>query len=138
MTINMRRCSVCKVEKPKTEFHGSNRCKPCDRAYLKAWRQTPKGKATYDRINRRAVLRRYGVTIDDYDEMMASHNGLCAICRRVDPEGRRLAVDHNHATGRVRGLLCRPCNTALGLFGDDLLHLESAVRYLLIDRNQGN
>lgn len=70
-------------------------------------------------------LRTYGITPDDYAEMLARQGGVCAICRQ--PETRasrrsrrpgRLSVDHDHQTGRVRGLLCHKCNMLIGNFGD--------------------
>jgi len=60
-------------------------------------------------------LKKYGITENDYNEMFASQGGCCAICgKHQQDESRRLAVDHNHSTGEVRGLLCCGCNTFLG------------------------
>lgn len=58
---------------------------------------------------------RYGITIEEYDTMLAAQAGVCAICKQNPPNGRilKLAVDHDHATGEVRGLLCQRCNMAL-------------------------
>lgn len=70
------------------------------------------------------LRRKYGLTGDEYDRLLAAQGGLCAICRqpeRLMGRGRvrRLAVDHDHRTGRVRGLLCASCNTILGHLRDD-------------------
>lgn len=62
-------------------------------------------------------------------ELYASQAGLCAICGK-EPEDRRLAMDHCHATGRVRGLLCMHCNVGLGMFKDNKEVLEKAIAYL--------
>ena len=62
--------------------------------------------------------------------MFKKQNGVCAICKKECITGRRLAVDHNHVTGKNRGLLCTNCNTSLGGFKDDILYLEAAIRYL--------
>ena len=67
--------------------------------------------------------------------LLAKQNGVCAICSQKEKIGRSanpdvLSVDHNHTTEAIRGLLCRNCNSALGLFKDDLDILESAVRYM--------
>jgi hypothetical protein len=78
----------------------------------------------------------YGITLADYDKMLASQNGVCAICKQ--PETRknkytgvcRLHIDHDHETGKVRGLLCHSYNFALGAFDDDIRLLEEAVVYL--------
>jgi hypothetical protein len=61
---------------------------------------------------RRANLRRYGLTIETYDELLAKQDGVCGICGRADADsrGNRLAVDHDHLSGQVRGLLCTRCN----------------------------
>lgn len=60
----------------------------------------------------RALKTNYGITIEDYDRMFAEQNGLCAICGKTD--SRRLSVDHNHVTGKVRELLCHTCNMNVG------------------------
>lgn len=79
--------------------------------------------------------RKRGMTPEDYAEMLASQNGGCAICG--DPPGdRRLAIDHCHTTGEVRGLLCGPCNTSLGQFKDDPRLLLEAAKYVLRSRGK--
>lgn len=86
--------------------------------------------------NLRSLLRsRYGITFEDYQEMLAAQDGRCAICRdEPDPNGvkatSRLHVDHCHATGRVRQLLCSRCNQGLGYFRDRPDLLEVAATYL--------
>lgn len=66
---------------------------------------------------RRAHLKhRYGITVEQYDEMLAAQGGHCALCPWEPSDGKVLAVDHDHETGRVRGLLCRGCNLALATF----------------------
>jgi hypothetical protein len=66
-----------------------------------------------------------------YEAMLTSQGGVCAICGRPPSEKRRLAVDHDHATGAVRGLLCVPCNQALGRFQDSPDVLAAAAMYVL-------
>lgn len=75
-----------------------------------------------------AKLARFGLTVESYDELFKSQNGLCAICEK--PHWRNLAVDHDHKTGKVRGLLCYRCNTLLGLASDSIQVLQSAILYL--------
>lgn len=81
------------------------------------------------------LLKKYGVTQEEYDAMFAFQGGLCAICNRpetVKHHGKltMLAVDHDHETGLVRGLLCRGCNTSLGHFQESMDVLASAISYL--------
>jgi Recombination endonuclease VII len=71
--------------------------------------------------------RRYGLTLADYRALQARQGNACAICRQVT---RALCIDHCHVTGRVRGLLCRSCNTALGFYADDPRLLRAALAYL--------
>lgn len=74
-------------------------------------------------------LHDFGITIADYDRMFTAQNGRCAICKRHQSEfKKRLAVDHNHITNAVRGLLCDPCNRGLGMLGEK--NLEQALDYL--------
>ena len=82
------------------------------------------------------LKRKFGISIDEYEAILKKQNGVCAICRnpetRPQPSGkpRRLAVDHCHKTGRVRGLLCSNCNTAIGLLNDDPDLITEAAIYL--------
>jgi hypothetical protein len=82
------------------------------------------------------LLRKYGITLDDYQEMLAQQEGKCAICGSTEAKnfGDTLVVDHDHATGKVRGLLCGTCNTALGKFRDDPQILRSAICYLAVNK----
>lgn len=85
-------------------------------------------------------LRRYGLTVERYDEILARQSGGCGICGEACPSGRRLAVDHDHeccprhalrTCGQcVRGLLCMTCNSALGVFRDSPRLLAAAIGYL--------
>ena len=76
-------------------------------------------------------LSKYGLTIEEYNQMFQAQGGACAICRRTQfTLCRSLAVDHCHKTGRVRGLLCTGCNLALGGFEDCPIRLDQAAFYL--------
>lgn len=83
----------------------------------------------YDKNKR--LLALYGITLEDYEKMLESQNGGCAICGRV-PTGRALHVDHDHKTGLVRGLLCHSCNHAIGRrgFNDSSEKCLNAAAYL--------
>lgn len=73
----------------------------------------------------------FGITYEDYKTILTSQNNCCAICGKTPQENRkRLAVDHCHTTKQVRGLLCSPCNQAIGLFKDNPNNLYSAIAYL--------
>lgn len=74
------------------------------------------------------LLSRYKISEQEYDNMLYTQNFICKICKNKD--NRRLAVDHNHVSGKVRGLLCRFCNTALGLFKDSPELLRDAAKYV--------
>lgn len=76
---------------------------------------------------RRARLRKYGLTEQQYNTMVDEQQGLCKICKTF-PE--RLVIDHCHETGEVRGLLCHYCNVGLGWFRDSTDSLKSAIKYL--------
>lgn len=84
----------------------------------------------------RAMLkRRYGVTPEWLAETFDAQGGVCAACGRPETKTfrgqiRMLAIDHDHETGEVRGLLCSACNTSIGLFGDDVGRIEAAALYL--------
>jgi hypothetical protein len=93
------------------------------------YRRSPK----YLETMRRAHLKnKYGLTPEQYDAMLSSQNGVCAICFRPETSKRwtRLSVDHNHATKQLRGLLCHGCNKALGLLQESTARLNNAIEYL--------
>lgn len=77
-------------------------------------------------------MYRYGITSEQYAEMLAAQGGRCAICRTESPGGRKkmMSVDHCHSSNKVRGLLCTNCNAGLGHFRDDPDLLRAAVAYL--------
>ena len=116
---------------PKTEIVGVDNKTRAER--MRAYRLSE------PRIMQNLALKKhYGITIDEYETMLAAQDGLCAICRMPersrsaakDGRVRRLAVDHCHDRRHVRGLLCSPCNTILGLSNDDPRILHSAIAYL--------
>jgi len=74
------------------------------------------------------LVNTYGITLDDYNEMLHKQNNVCALCQRSDTN--RLSVDHDHETGKVRGLVCSRCNWALGVLGDTPEKLSRVVEYL--------
>lgn len=78
--------------------------------------------------NVRRKLAEYGLTPDQFERMLTAQGEACAICE--DSCAERLCVDHDHATGRVRGLLCKPCNAGLGRFRDSAELLTRAARYI--------
>lgn len=82
--------------------------------------------------DRKVKLKRYGLSIEQFDEMLRSQAFACAICGNGKAGGRNGTwhVDHCHETKKIRGLLCHHCNTALGLFKDNLIILRSAIIYL--------
>lgn len=105
-----------------------------ERERLRTYRKTPKGKKAHRSDHYR---NRHGITLEDVSIMAKAQGGVCAICHNGAPKiyrsgtvSRSLSVDHCHKTGKVRGLLCHKCNSGLGMFGDDLNRLRSAISYL--------
>jgi hypothetical protein len=134
------KCSVCKEEKPLSEFpmrkthrpgKPVSQCTACRVAYNKAYRAKNKEKVL--EIERKSKLKMtYGITVDQYDALLHRQDGKCAICAAKKPGGRTkmFFIDHCHSTGKVRGLLCMRCNTGLGLFLDNPKFLLNAISYL--------
>jgi hypothetical protein len=111
-------------------------------ARVQAWRETnPEKYAEYQR-NYRArpdrkladraghLKRKFGLSLEQYEEMLASQNGGCAICGDPPEEGTSLHIDHDHDTGEVRGLLCVRCNNGLGQFKEEAELVRAAAAYL--------
>lgn len=132
-------CARCKVEKPATEENfcraktGSkwfqSYCKPCAAGVTTEWHKND--PLRLQKARRHVLKRLYGLTVEQYEAMYRAQGGVCAICSRV-PSGKkdRLAVDHCHESGAVRGLLCDACNKALGGFRDNPDALRKAAEYV--------
>ena len=93
------------------------------RSYLKH-REARIAKATAA-----AYLRRYGITVEQYQDILQKQDGICAICKNP-PNKNALAVDHCHITGKIRGLLCPSCNSGIGKLRDSPEMLRKAIEYL--------
>ena len=118
-----KRCPRCKKEKPREDFH-KNASRPNG---LQTWcKECQKGRD--HRTNN--LKKRYNMTPDDWDRMLAEQGGGCGICGTTEPGGRgnTFHVDHDHATGKVRGLLCFKCNTDLNKLEGGFF--EKATAYL--------
>jgi hypothetical protein len=95
---------------------------------VKKYISTSKGKEA----QRKSKLKsKYGLSPEEYDTKLVNQNHKCAICGLDEVENKKkLAVDHVHATGKVRDLLCINCNTGLGMFKENIENLASAIKYL--------
>jgi len=82
-----------------------------------------------EQIQLKSRLGRYGISIDEFESLWNRQNGVCAICG-ISLKEIKYRIDHDHNTGKVRGLLCISCNTGVGLFKDSPVILTGAVRYL--------
>jgi hypothetical protein len=101
------------------------------KAQAKAWREAnPERKRGADWAGH--LRRSYGITLEQYDQMLRDQDGKCAICQRPEAEsaGGKLAVDHMHCSGRVRSLLCRQCNSAIGMLREDPDIIYAAAQYV--------
>jgi len=124
----MRWCPACEQAKPFDEFPRNRRtrsgfatyCKPCHNARSRETRERLYGGGREYHLR-----RRYGLTSADVDAMIEAQGGTCATCD-AKPEH----VDHDHRTGKVRGVLCFNCNQALGNVRDDPTTLQELTRYL--------
>lgn len=145
-------CTKCKISKPLSEFWRDTRkssglmgsCKKCKRSQAKDSRFRFQEKHK-DREKRRYwenksyeqerhLKRKYGIDLNDYARMLNAQGGACAICKLPEPINKKFDVDHCHATGIVRGLLCTSCNRMLGHSGDKEEVLIAAANYLRSSR----
>lgn len=94
-------------------------------AYMKDWYARNRRTATGYKLQ-----REYGISIETYETMLVAQGGVCAICKKACATGRALAVDHDHVTKEVRGLLCANCNNGLGRFNDSPALLREAANYI--------
>lgn len=134
-----KHCAKCDLDKEAEDFprrSGTSdgrdwTCQPCKSESLVSWQRRNRPSVAIH--HRNAQLKRYGLTRADYDELLAKQGGCCAICRRPDNlPFNNFAVDHDHATNEVRGLLCQRCNRTLGLAGDSAALLSAAANYLTL------
>lgn len=108
-------CAVCKIDKPYSDYTPrKNRKTPVQFACK---------KCNVDRFR----LRFFGLSLDDYKQMISLQESKCKICGETTDD---LCIDHCHDSGNVRGLLCRKCNSGIGLLQDSVILLESAINYL--------
>jgi hypothetical protein len=93
----------------------------------KDYRSTKKGAEATLRYN----IKKYGITVEKYNELFTAQNGNCYLCGRNQSEFKfRLAVDHCHKTSKVRALLCSGCNTGLGNFKENIEVMKKAIQYI--------
>jgi len=103
---------------------------------LNAQRQAAFRAANPDYARWASIKKNYGLTKEQYTALLDSHNNVCAICKRPEQRTTKagelmaLHVDHSHTTGKIRGLLCHSCNSAIGHFEDSIHFLQSAIEYL--------
>ena len=136
-----KRCSKCGEVKPVSEF-GKNRsakeglqswCKVCHNEARKQLRQTEAGQAATRKANRKSDWKRQGIqlTHEEYDLLLQAQGHRCACCGIHQSELKKvLHVDHDHETGKVRGLLCSNCNTGIGKLGDNAKGIRKALAYV--------
>ncbi len=127
-----KKCPQCKETKPTDKFPKNSctndglgcYCKPCHNRQGRENRKKNHGSRGYH------LKRRYGITQGDFDRMVEEQGGKCAICQDPPSGIKPWHVDHDHSSGKVRGILCHSCNTALGNFNDDSENLQRALDYL--------
>jgi hypothetical protein len=125
--ISQRACPKCGGYQ---RYAVSGRCSnlECRRKVEAEWRRKNPDKV--QQRNRKRKMGYYGLSVDDYNVLMENQNNCCAICKKTCITGRALAIDHDHNTNNVRGLLCNKCNQGLGFFDDSIDLLQCAMLYL--------
>jgi hypothetical protein len=149
-----KKCKKCNSLKPIEDFNKNKKqedgldkmCKSCSRLESKKYYEKNREKELtrlkiYRENNKEIVKKRMlkhnlknnniNISIEEYYEIFSKHNGKCDICKRPQSELKKtFAVDHDHITGEIRGLLCSNCNLGLGNFKDDINILTNAIKYL--------
>lgn len=145
-----RTCIRCNTEKPLDNFSNNRNvpggkcryCRSCMSAYY--GKRYKSHYQTYEQKRERRIKMKFGITQSDYNFMLAEQNGVCAICGEPEKLGKKspdsdslmLSIDHCHATGSIRGLLCGQCNRGIGFLKDDIKILQSSIRYLEAHNNE--
>ena len=140
-----KKCSKCRETLPWDAFsyrvdagtrYLRSKCKKCSLYAWEKWAEIhpeyKEKKLESDRKGHKEFKKfhRHGITKEQYLLMLEAQSGMCAVCKKLPKPGASLAIDHNHRTNEVRGLLCKECNRALGLFGDSINTVENALNYL--------
>jgi len=130
------KCSKCNIEKDKSAFHKDrrslnglrSRCKQCGKMFA----SEPVNKEEHKLKKREYDLKKdFGISLNEYNDIYMLQNGQCGICGIHQKDLKiSLSVDHDHLTGKIRGLLCTKCNTALGLYNDNEETLLKAILWL--------
>jgi len=92
--------------------------------------QQRKSKTTFLSRKENRLKRNFGISLDEYNIMIYNQNNSCYICKTKFLKNSKVNVDHNHKTGKIRKLLCQPCNTSLGLLRENINILNSCISYL--------
>lgn len=139
----MKKCTKCERELPLQRFGSKSwtnqdgsktftkksHCRDCiNQSNLERYHNNPQTKKAHRSASYRHRIKCYGITEDDYDRMLKEQGDKCKSCKEASE--RTLNIDHCHKTGKVRGLLCNNCNTALGHAKDDVERLKLLIRYL--------
>ena len=131
----MKKCNNCDITKPLTDYWFSgHRRKDGSRAYRHVCKECHKQQSSSN--TRKRVLKSYGITTQEYEKARVKQNNCCLLCGKHETTQRygKLVVDHCHATGDYRGLLCSSCNFGLGSFYDNIEVLEKAIKYVKENR----
>jgi len=124
--VTEKPCIDCGEVKARSEFHkGASKCKPCACRDSREWARNNR-----DRAKSNQLMKKFGITLDDYTGILKFQGGRCAICRSTRSGVRKFHVDHDHQTGKIRGLLCHLCNAGLGCLRDSPKILSAAIGYL--------
>lgn len=132
----MKHCYKCGEWKYESEFYKnrskpsglSDACKNCAKKTTKNWYWEDIDRSKLS--NKKASLKRnYDLSLEDYNIMFNEHDNVCAICGGTNKSGRPLCIDHDHETGKIRGLLCINCNKNLGVLENEFF-VSKALNYL--------
>ena len=133
----MKTCNTCLDSKPLGDFYTafrntggfSNKCKECSKKAVREYKKNNKG---YHRKS--MLMKTYGITLEYFDFLLKEQGNCCAICGSKssnNPLTDNFVVDHNHATGKIRGLLCSYCNLTLGNAKESIQRLQQCAQYLI-------
>ena len=129
----MKKCSKCKEILDDSMFYKNHRnCKKCHKQNVTRWQSNNKAKILLDGRNYN-IKKRYGITQLQYNNILNEQSGKCAICGTSEirrAKAKYFNVDHNHKTGKIRGLLCHDCNVLLGKLNDDIEMCKKVIEYL--------